>query len=113
MLGGCHYNLAFLCCECASLMADALNLVVKGSLLVEVTNFIAISFILKIVSLLFCEGLPLLSHFLHDLERSHFNVCIHNQWTCLDYHQRLDKFIYIKMSTLPPSQRSYKLRGIS
>ena len=79
VLSLCHNDQTIFGSDCASLLTDPLNLVIKGSLLVKVADLVCVGLVFEIIALLRCEGLPLLTNFLHDLQCTHFLVFFHNQ----------------------------------
>ena len=63
----CNDNFALFSCYSTNIFSYFLNLIIEGSLLSEIANFVSIGFLLKIVSFIQCESLPLLSYLLHNL----------------------------------------------
>ena len=83
MLCVSNYNLPLFSSLGADLLADSLDLIVEGLLLIKVADLVTVGLVLEIPTLLGNEGLPLLAHFLHHLEGSHLWVGVHYQGSCL------------------------------
>ena len=70
----CDYYVSLFGSLSASLLADALHLVIEGLLLFEVAHLIVVSLGLEVVPLLLGKRLPLLTDLLHNLESAHLRV---------------------------------------
>jgi hypothetical protein len=79
MLSVSDYNLPFLCCYGADLLAYSFNFIIECPLFVEVADLVSIGLVFEVLALFRSQCLPLLSYLLHDLKGSHFRVVIHNQ----------------------------------
>lgn len=75
--------LSFLGRDRPYLLSDFLDFIVEGPLFFEVSQLISVSLVFEIFSLPTGHGLPLLAHFLHDLQRSHFWMLVNNEWPSL------------------------------
>jgi hypothetical protein len=78
-----HSYLSFLGGDRPDLLSYLLDFIVKGSLFLEVSQLISVSFVFEVLSLSTGHRLPLLPHFLHDLQRSHFWMLVNNEWPSL------------------------------
>jgi len=71
-------NLSLFGRDCTVLLTYFFNLIIEGSLLIQIPDLIPVSLVLKVLPLFGGHGLPLLAYFLHNLERAHFCVLVHN-----------------------------------
>lgn len=64
-------------------LVDALHLVIEFFLLLQVSHFVAIGFVLEVLCPVFLcqERLPELSNLFHDIESAKLWVLLHNAWT--------------------------------
>lgn len=77
----CHNYLALFSSHCSNIFTDLLNLVIKGFLFLQISDFVFVSLWLEVKSLFIIKCLPFLSNLLHHLKCTHFWMCLYNKRT--------------------------------
>ena len=77
----CHYYLTFFSSHCANIFTDLLDLIIKGFLFLQISDFVSVSLWLEVKSFFIIKCLPFLSNLLHNLQCTHFWMGLYNKRT--------------------------------
>ena len=77
--------MTLLCRYSTDFVSDSFNLVIEGSLFVEIPELVPVGLVLEISLLLLSQSLPPFSNLLHDLKSTHFLMLLYYLRTSLKF----------------------------